>query len=69
MATGDYVVDKLDETIIIKLSEPYEKVERVVGYVDEIIGEDSANKLEGCINDIKNVKMEKIKMLEDNISK
>ena len=46
MATGDYVVDKLDETIIIKLSEPYEKVERVVGYVDEIIGEDSANKFD-----------------------
>jgi hypothetical protein len=46
MAVGDYVVDKLDETIIIKLSEPYEKVEKVVGYVDEIIGEDSANKFD-----------------------
>jgi hypothetical protein len=42
----DYIVDKLDETLIIKLSEPYEKVERVVGYVDEVIGENSANKFD-----------------------
>ena len=42
----DYIVDKLDETLIIKLSEPYEKVEKVVGYVDEVIGENSANKFD-----------------------
>jgi hypothetical protein len=46
MAAQDYIVDKLDETLIIKLAEPYEKVEQVVGYVDEVIGEDSANKFE-----------------------
>ena len=46
MAVQDYIVDKLDETLIIKLAEPYEKVEQVVGYVDEVIGEDSVNKFE-----------------------
>ena len=34
----NYIVNQLDESIIIKLSEPYEKVEKVVGYVDEVIG-------------------------------
>jgi hypothetical protein len=43
---ADYIVDKLDESIIIKLAEPYEKVQQVVGYVDEVIGEDTFNKFE-----------------------
>ena len=42
----NYIVNQLDESIIIKLSEPYEKVEKVVGYVDEVIGEDTVNKFE-----------------------
>lgn len=43
---ADYIVDKLDESIIIKLSEPYERVEQVVGFIDEVIGEDTFNKFE-----------------------
>lgn len=43
---ADYIVDKLDESIIIKLSEPYERVEQVVGFIDEVIGEDTYNKFE-----------------------
>jgi hypothetical protein len=46
MAVQDYIVDKLDETLIIKLAEPYENVDRVIGYIDEVIGEDSGNKFD-----------------------
>ena len=44
MAAEDYTVTRLDETILIKLSEPYENVEMVMGYVDEVDGEDELNK-------------------------
>lgn len=43
---ANYIVNQLDESIIIKLSDPYEKVKKVLGYVDEVIGEDTANKFE-----------------------
>jgi hypothetical protein len=43
---ANYIVDKLDESIIIKLAEPYENVEQVVGYIDEVIGEDTFNQFE-----------------------
>lgn len=42
----DYSVDKLDETIIIKLSEPYQNVDMVMGYVDDVEGEDNYNKFD-----------------------
>ena len=42
----NYIVNALDESIIIKLAEPYERVEQVIGYVDEVIGEDTFNQFE-----------------------
>jgi hypothetical protein len=43
MSSPNYTVNQLDETIIIKLSEPYQNVDMVMNYVDEVIGEDSLN--------------------------